>query len=115
MNIFQSNSSINVNGIKINVPNGSNITINNGELYVNGKLYENEELKDKKIVKLIIEGDVGDVRSQVDVQCKNVNGNVNAGRDVDVSGNITGNVNAGRDIDCKKIGGKAMAGRDISY
>ena len=114
MNIFQNGNSINVNGIKINVPSGSNITINNGEVYVNGELYENEELKDKKIVKLIINGDVKNVQSDVDVECKNVNGNVTCGRDCDVSGNITGDVKAGRDIDCQKINGKATAGRDIS-
>ena len=115
MNIFQNGNSINLNGVQINVDKNANITIKNGTIYIDGKLYENEELKDKKIVKLIIEGDVKNVQSDVDVECKNINGNVNCGRDCDVNGNIIGDVKAGRDIDCKKIGGKATAGRNISY
>lgn len=115
MNIFQSNNKTVINGIEINVPKGSNISIVGNKIYVDGKPYINDKLVDKEIVQIIINGDVGNIECDVDIDCNNVNGNIKCGRDIDIRGDVTGDVSAGRDIDCKKINGNARAGRDISY
>ena len=117
MNIFQSNGRATINGVEIDIPAGSSITVTNNHIFINGKSYNDKDskIKDKEIVQIVINGDVGNVESDIDVICKNVNGSVNCGRDCDISGDVTGNVSAGRDIDCHKIGGSANAGRDICY
>lgn len=115
MNIIQSGGRTVINGREINIPNGSNISIVGNQIYVDGKIYRDEQLEDKKIVQIVITGDVGNITSDCDVSCKNVNGNIKCGRDCEVIGDITGDVIAGRDIECDKVNGSAKAGRDICY
>lgn len=115
MNIIQSGNKTIINGVEIKVPRNADISIVNNNIYINGELYVNEDIKNKEIIKIVINGDVGNVKSDIDIECKNVNGDVDCGRDCDINGDISGSVIAGRDIDCKKIGGNARAGRDICY
>ena len=115
MNIFQLGNKTMINGIEIDVPKNASISVRNNKVYINGKLYEDEKIKGKEIIKIVINGDVGSVKSDVDIECRNVNGDVDCGRDCDINGDVGGSVIAGRDIDCDKIGGNAKAGRDICY
>lgn len=111
--IFQSGGSTIVNGVRINVPSGSNISIIDGQVYVDGKPYESEDLKDKSVVTLIIDGNVNNVTSDVSVTCRNVEGNVKAGTSVTCD-NVKGNVVAGTSISCDDISGDAKAGTSIN-
>lgn len=115
MNIKQGNGRTVVNGVEINAPKGASISIINNQIYVNGKPYNDERLNKKEIVQLVINGDVGSIKTDVDVICRNVNGDIDCGRDCDIKGDVSGNIIAGRDIDCKNIGGSAKAGRDICH
>jgi|GEM_PF-766141 len=77
------NNRVNVNGIEIEVPSGSSVSIQNGTVYVDGKEYENEELKDKQIVNLIVNGDPNNVSAS------NVEVNGTVKNSIDASGNVT--------------------------
>lgn len=105
----------NVKKIKVNVSNADKVTFSNGELYIDGELYTDENLKNKEVVSIVIEGNVKEVESLRDVI---VHGDVvlaKAMRDVDIKGSVAGNVDAGRDVEIGKnvINGKINAGRDI--
>ena len=104
---------MNINGVKINVPNGANVTVNDNGVFINGKKYESKELDNKEVVKLVINGDVCDVDCSCDVECNDVYGNVKAGRDVSCK-NVGKTVTASRDIDVVNVSGDCKAGRDIS-
>lgn len=114
-NISISDNECIVNGKRIVIPPGVNsVVVKNNKLYLDGKLYDGDDMKNVQIVTVVIEGGAETVHSDKDVV---INGNateVHAMRDVDCTGDITA-ATAGRDIDC---GGKittAKAGRDISY
>ncbi|WP_024622487.1 hypothetical protein [Metaclostridioides mangenotii] len=77
------NNRVNVNGVEIDIPNGSSVSIQNGTVYIDGKKYENEELKDKQVVNLIVNGNPQNV-SATNVE---VNGTVK--QSIDASGNVT--------------------------
>jgi len=59
------------------------------------------------------EGKVRDLECHCNIECGDVQGNVNAGSDISC-GNINGSANAGSDISCGNIGGEATAGSDIN-
>ncbi len=54
----------------------------------------------------------GDVNAGGDVDCDDVAGNLQAGGDVDC-GNVEGSVSAGGDVDCGRVGGSVSAGGDV--
>lgn len=89
-------SSVMINGRRISVPNGSSVSINNGEIFVNGEKYEDDKLKYKEIVHLIVNGDVGSIVSDVSVEINgNVDGDIDAGTSVKVNGNMIGDIDSG--------------------
>ena len=114
VSVNMSRNNINVNGVNIKVPNGASISVENGVLYIDGKKYEGEEVQDKEVVSVVIEGNVGNVNCACDITVNgNINGDIRASRDVDVK-NIIGNINAGRDVDVDgDVTGRVSAGRDI--
>jgi hypothetical protein len=114
-----------VNGKSYTV-SGSNISIVNGTIRVNGQTIE-ENLSG--IVEVRFEGDLarlevnhgnavikGDVHGSVnaggDVTCHNVEGNVEAGGDVKCV-NVKRNVEAGGDVKCENVEGDIDAGGDV--
>lgn len=120
MNIFGRNSQVQING-KTYV--GNNISISNGQVYINGKLEDEHE--EKMVVTIIgsgveriesdeaitIKGNVtGDVTSKVNVNCDNVIGDVKAGVNVNCD-DIKGNAEAGITINCDDIHGNARASK----
>lgn len=121
MNIFGRNSQITING---KTYTGNNISINNNQVYIDGKL-QDEVDDDRKIELTIlsnvdkiiseesiyIKGNVsGNVEAKVNVNCDDVDGNVNAGVNVNCD-DITGNATAGVTINCDDIGGSATASK----
>lgn len=77
------NNRVNVNGIEIDVPNGSSVSVQNGTVYIDGKKYENEELKDKQVVNLIVNG------NPKNVSASNLEVNGTVKNSIDASGNVT--------------------------
>ena len=74
---------VNVNDIEIDVPSGSSVSIQNGTVYIDGKKYENEKLKDKQVVNLIVNG------NPKNVSASNVEVNGTVKQSIDASGNVT--------------------------
>jgi hypothetical protein len=100
---------ININGKKIEVVDGSNITINNGSIIVNGKnLYSGSQP-----IQVTVEGDVNNLRTDNSATVKgSVLGSVDAGNSVHC-GDVGGDVDAGNSIHARVIKGKAKAGNKI--
>lgn len=94
--ISMGNGSVTINGEKIKVPNGANISVINGTLFIDGKECKGEKLKDKKIVNITIEGNVGKVDCGGSVTVNgNVTGHVDCGGSVTVSGSVEGDIDCG--------------------
>lgn len=76
---------MNINGVKISVPQGANIPIINGKVFVNGEPYENAELDNKRVVNIYIDGDVGNINCGGSVTAQNVHGDVDAGGSIRIN------------------------------
>ena len=86
---------VSINGKIFNVPNNSNVTIRNNQVFVDGKQLEHPDLQ------------LGDVK---------ITGNVNqlqTDGSAEISGNVGGNVSAGGSVHCSDVGGKVHAGGSV--
>ncbi|MBR0488197.1 hypothetical protein IJJ39_00765 [Candidatus Saccharibacteria bacterium] len=106
---------VRVNGKRINIPNGHSVSIINGDVFVDGRRYtENENLKQ---VNIVIEGSCDSLRvyscNQVEVK-GDVRGVLEAGGSVIVHGNAHNKVDAGGDIHCGDVGGDVDAGGSVT-
>lgn len=103
-------STVSVNGKTIRVK-GSNITIINDKIIVDGKPIE--EAMDAKNITIIVEGDCNrlDVAGEVTIQgnC----GSVDCGGSCNIRGNVTGNVDAGGSVTCGNVSGDIDAGGSV--
>lgn len=103
-----------INGNSYEVPDGSNISVINNQVLVDGKLLSNETSELQGIVEVKVTGDLNMIKCQYDLKVfGNVAKSVTAGRDVSCK-DVGGNVNAGRDVDAGKIEGTVVAGRDVT-
>ncbi len=105
-----------INNKRIEVPNGSSISVINNEVYVDGKLWVDKDsmsdiAKENPQITIKIEGDVGsltssgsvevsgkvngDISAKGSVTCGDVSGSVSAGSLVKVNGNVGHDVDAG--------------------
>ena len=111
--MFSGNSNtVSVNGKTIKIPGGArSLTVSNGKVYVDGKLYK--DLENAQIT-IIVEGSVGTVMSDGSVQCKDVGGNVTAGSYVECD-DVNGDVKAGSYVEAESIKGSVKAGSYIEY
>jgi len=83
-------SRITINGKTIVMRGGSNISIVNGKVIVDGKALE-VDTSEYRTVNVSIEGDVGSLQ----IDCG----------DIDITGNVTGDVSTGQgDISCGNVG-----------
>jgi hypothetical protein len=100
---------ININGKKIEVPDGSNINIKGGSIVVNGKsIHQGFET-----IQVTVEGDVNNLRTDNSATIKgSVLGSVDAGNSVHC-GDVGGDVEAGNSVHAKSIKGKVKAGNSI--
>lgn len=96
MNVFNNTngkSTITIDGVSIEIPNASNITIKDGKIFVNNKEYFTDIIKNKNV----------EVKINGNIQELNCKGNITIHGDVgeiDCKGNITVNGNCGS-IQCK--------------
>ena len=98
-----------VNGITIDVE-GNNISIQNGTVKVNGVKVK-DGLSGKVDVKF--EGDLASLQADGNVECGNVQGDVDAGGSVHC-GNVEGNIDAGGSVQGSGVGGDIDAGGSVS-
>jgi hypothetical protein len=105
-------ASITVNGRKISFT-GSNMTITNGKVFVDGKLMQGTEQNEKEI-NIIVEGNIDKLECDGDInnlECSEVN-NVSVGNNLNC-GVIKEGASAGNNINCDNIYGNATAGNNI--
>lgn len=93
------------------VGNFTNIQINNGKVYIDGKLKEN--FNDSHKIELIIKGNVGEINTDCSVNCDDVLGNIKAGGSVNCD-DVSGDVVAGGSVNCDNVGGNVIAKRSIN-
>lgn len=108
---------VNINGRRIEVPNGSSISICGNVLYVDGKRWDegSAEIADKQVI-VKIDGDVGSLHVEngsADVN-GNVHGSVRSGGSVSIGGYVTGDVSARGSLTCKDVKGNVDAGGSVS-
>ena len=106
---------ISVNGKRISIPNGHSVNIINGDVFVDGRYYtENENLKQ---VNIVIEGSCDSLQvdscDQVEVK-GDVRGVLKAGGNVIVHGSAHNEVDAGGSIHCGDVGGDVDAGGNVT-
>lgn len=93
---FSSGNQMQINGVTIDVPSNASVSIVNGQLYVNGKKYDGEELQNKQVVHVTIQGDIKEIDCAGSVTVNgNVNGSIECGGSVTVSGNVEGSIDCG--------------------
>ncbi|MGE6347932.1 hypothetical protein ACQKIY_25340 [Bacillus mycoides] len=107
---------------------GRNITVNNGQVIVDGVI-QGQKLEEKNIIinadnfqgtlkcgySTVVNGNIGgDVESNGSVTCDGIGGSVSAGGSVRCD-DVKGNVSAGGSVNCGNIGGSAMAGGSIKH
>ena len=103
---------ISIGGKTFSFKSGSNVTINNGEIIINGKRLENT---DNRPIYVEIYGDVNNLKTNNTATIHgNVLGSVDAGNSVEC-GDVSGDVNAGNSVYARDIKGKVKAGNSICY
>jgi phage baseplate assembly protein gpV len=117
-----------VNGTRVEVPDGSNVSVINGVIYIDDQPFGGDS-KPTGVTKLVIEGAVvniktdrasvevhGEVKGDVDaggsVTCGNVGGKVSSGGSANCR-DVNGNVSAGGSVNCGKVSGKVSAGGSV--
>lgn len=105
-----SNNTVIINGKSISVE-GSNISVVNDKVYVDGKLIE-EGLSG--IVTIEFKGDLATLDSNGSIAVNgNVEGDVDAGGSVTISGDVEGDVDSGGSVTCGSIKGNVDAGGSV--
>lgn len=93
---YSSGNQMQINGVMINVPSNASVSIINGQLYVNGKKYDGEELENKQVVHVTIQGDIEDIDCGGSVTVNgSVNGYIDCGGSVKVDGSVDGPIDCG--------------------
>ena len=101
---------VTINGKTYETDSG-NIVVQNGKVTINGKDVSGEQYGETLTIKF--EGDLASLRvDNGNVQCNDVNGNVDSGGSV-TANNITGNVSAGGSVHATTIEGDASAGGSV--
>jgi hypothetical protein len=105
----QSTTKITING-KTMVVQGSNVTVKNGVVQVDGVTIQTGLQGD---VKILWEGPLASVTADGSIECGDVHGNVEGGNGVHCK-NVQGNVRAGNSVNCGNIGGNCHAGNSVN-
>ena len=102
-------STVHVNGLIVEVPDGSSISIVNNKLYVNGLEWEGDDGRLTGVVRVELSGYIKEVKTDVSLHVYgDVQGGAEAGGSIQC-GNITGHVRAGGSVTCKDVGGNINA------
>ncbi len=100
-----------INGKEINIQ-GSNFTIKNNKVFVDGKEIANsDDIQSSNTI--FIYGDIKNIETDKSVSCNDVSGDVYAKGSVNCD-NIKGNVNAGGSVNCDDVGGSITANGSIN-
>jgi hypothetical protein len=93
------------------VSNGSNITISNGKITVDGVVVSSYGSQG---VKVIINGDVKKIDCAGSVEVHGNSGSIDCGGSCTVGGNVDGNIDAGGSIHCGNVSGDVDAGGSVN-
>lgn len=97
-----------INGKTLNC-SGSNISIINNQIFVDGKQVSGDVTKKCDVH---IYGDVGNIDCEGSVSCNNVNGDIFAGGSVNCD-DVGGNVHCGGSCNCDEVKGNVNAGGSV--
>ena len=100
---------ITINGKTVRC-NGTNITIQNNNIIVDGKVISTEAVEKSDVT---IYGDVENIKCEGSVSCDNVKGNIDAGGSVSCD-DVGGSIECGGSVHCDSIAGDVKAGGSIS-
>lgn len=104
-------STVVVNGVKIETPDGASISVVNGKVFIGGK--QIETAKNEKI-EIDVTGALVNLSVDIgDVKCQNVEGDINAGGSVNAD-SVGGSVDAGGSVSCDNVGGNVDAGGSVN-
>jgi len=93
---------------------GSNITVINDRVFIDGKEV-NAGDSSGKILEVVISGETASINSEAPVTVNgNVHGNVKTYGALQCSGSITGKVDAGVSVNCGDINGNVNAGGSVN-
>lgn len=88
---------------------GSNISIVNNKIFVDGKQISGDVTENCDVH---IYGDVENIECEGSVSCNNVNGNIKAGGSVNCD-DVGGSINCGGSCNCDEVKGNVTAGGSI--
>lgn len=101
-------NTITINGVTIQT-NSKDISIVNGQVKIDGQTVTEIDKK----VKIVWEGDLASLTTDMSVECNNIKGDVNAGGSINCD-NVGGTVIAGGSVNCDKVGGDIRAGGSVN-
>ena len=102
-------TSIVINGQTINC-SGSNITINNGKVIVDGKVVQGDMSGD---IHVEIHGNVQNIKCSGHVTVHGNAGYIDCGGACEVGGDVCGDIDAGTHINCGNVTGDVDAGTSV--
>ena len=102
-------TSITINGQTINC-SGSNITISNGKVIVDGKTIQGNMSGD---IHVEIYGDVENIQCGGSVTVHGNAGSVDCGGTCTVEGDVHGDIDAGNSVNCGNVTGNVDAGNSV--
>lgn len=105
-------STIIVNGRRIDLPNGRNISVVNNRVFVDGKEVTDSALSG--IVEIKWEGPLANLECAASVSCGDVGGSVRASGSVN-AGDVGGDVKAGGSVNCGRVDGSVKAGGSVCH
>lgn len=106
----KSYSTVSINGKTIRV-SGSNITVINDKIIVDGKVLD--ESMDYKNITVIVEGDCNKLDAAGAVTVQGNCGSVDCSGSCTIHGNVTGNVDASGSVTCGDVGGDIDASGSV--
>ena len=102
-------SSVTINGQTITC-SGSNITILNGKVIVDGNIIQSDIGNNAKV---IINGDVNKIECSGSVEVHGNSGSIDCGGSCTVDGEVKGNIDAGGSVECGNVSGDIDAGGSV--
>jgi hypothetical protein len=103
-----------MNTIQINgrIYNGNNVEIRNGVIKIDGVVQTDESAKDALEIR-VLSGVIGQLDTDLSVNCGDVVGNVRAGGAVNCD-DVGGHVIAGGSVNCDDVGGSVTASGSVN-
>jgi len=100
--------------IKINgkTYHGNSISIQNGEIIIDGKKQDSIEGTDP--TRIVVEGTLTSLSADGSVNCEHIQGNVVAGGSVNCD-DVGGDVRAGGSVNCDRVKGAIFAGGSVIH